>query len=387
MKRLIILSLLFWPLLSMAQDDMYFVPSKKKVKAAEETVDLTPRAEAAKPAAVVVYNDSHRSEDEYNRRYVGDGGYVADSLRADSIAAYEDYEDDPEEDFRYSRRLVRFHSPRLYAIASPYYWDLYYAYGAWDYLYDPYDPWYWHYGWGYGWSWGPWDCWYGGIWGYTYPHHWAYWGWGPCWHAPIHGVVHYRNTVPREFNSSRGHMAANNRLRSSAIGRLGNAASSSGRTSSRMGGSVGTASSGRGVRSESYTDYVNQRSGRISASASAGSQPMAAHEAAQRHGRRNAEEEWDSLCALSLTKTAAAGQGAHVLTVSALRHLLHHALRHVTTIIPDRAALAARPLPIALLRAAHLVASVEAVLEAVHQVAEAVHAVADVKVLHPTIPG
>lgn len=273
MKRLIILSLLFWPLLSMAQDDMYFVPSKKKAKAAEETVDLTPRAEAAKPAAVVVYNDSHRSEDEYNRRYVGDGGYVADSLRADSIAAYEDYEDDPEEDFRYSRRLVRFHSPRLYAIASPYYWDLYYAYGAWDYLYDPYDPWYWHYGWGYGWSWGPWDCWYGGIWGYTYPHHWAYWGWGPCWHAPIHGVVHYRNTVPREFNSSRGHMAANNRLRSSAIGRLGNAASSSGRTSSRMGGSVGTASSGRGVRSESYTDYVNQRSGRTSASASAGSQP------------------------------------------------------------------------------------------------------------------
>ena len=106
---------------------------------------------------------------------------------------------------------------------------------------------------------------------------------------------------------------------------------------------------------------------------------MAAHEAAQRHGRRNAEEEWDSLCALSLTKTAAAGQGAHVLTVSALRH--------VTTIIPDSAALAARPLPIALLRAAHLVASVEAVLEAVHQVAEAVHAVADVKVLHPTIPG
>lgn len=114
---------------------------------------------------------------------------------------------------------------------------------------------------------------------------------------------------------------------------------------------------------------------------------MAAHEAAQRHGRRNAEEEWDSLCALSLTKTAAAGQGAHVLTVSALRHLLHHALRHVTTIIPDRAALAARPLPIALLRAAHLVASVEAVLEAVHQVVEAVHAVADVKVLHPMIHG
>ena len=86
-------------------------------------------------------------------------------------------------------------------------------------------------------------------------------------------------------------------------------------------------------------------------------------------------------------KTAAAGQGAHVLTVSALRHLLHHALRHVTTIIPDRAALAARPLPIALLRAAHLVASVEAVIEAVHQVVEAVHAVADVKVLHPMIHG
>lgn len=273
MKRLIILSLLFWPLLSMAQDDMYFVPSKKKAKADVERVDLTPRAETVRPAAVEVYNDSRRSEDEYNRRFVNVDGYMADTLQSDSSDTYSSYEDDPEADFRYSRRLVRFHSPRLYAIASPYYWDLCYSYGAWDYLYDPFDPWYWHYGWGYGWSWGPWDCWCGGIWGYTHPHHWAYWGWGPCWHAPVHGVVHYRNTVPREYNSSRGHMAAHNTLRTSALGRYGVASASSGRTSSRASVSAGRSSSGRGQRSDSYTSYVDQRSGRTNSAASRGAQP------------------------------------------------------------------------------------------------------------------
>lgn len=250
MKRLLTLALFVIPLLSMAQDDLYFTSSKKakaeaarqverQMRAREQEVkkDLNARQSGvgttAMPAPVVDYNSNRRSEDEYNRRYVN-GAYQGaigqqgnDTLEAringvDSDDADSKYDmDDPELDYRFSRRIVRFHSPRLYALASPYYWDLYYDYGAWDYLYAPYDPWYYHWGWSYGWSWGPWDCWYGSIWGWHHPYAWAYWGWGPGWHYsyPVHHVTYARNVMPRQFNSSRGHMSAGNRIRTNALGR------------------------------------------------------------------------------------------------------------------------------------------------------------------------
>lgn len=250
MKRLLTLALFVIPLLSMAQDDLYFTSSKKakaeaarqverQMRAREQEVkkDLNARQSGvgttAMPAPVVDYNSNRRSEDEYNRRYVN-GAYQGaigqqgnDTLEAringvDSDDADSKYDmDDPELDYRFSRRIVRFHSPRLYALASPYYWDLYYDYGAWDYLYAPYDPWYYHWGWSYGWSWGPWDCWYGSIWGWHHPYAWAYWGWGPGWHYsyPVHHVTYARNVMPRQFNSPRGHMSAGNRIRTNALGR------------------------------------------------------------------------------------------------------------------------------------------------------------------------
>lgn len=261
MKRLLTLALFVIPLLSMAQDDLYFTSSKKakaeaarqverqmrareqelkkemRVKEQEVKKDLNARQSGvgttAMPAPVVDYNSNRRSEDEYNRRYVN-GAYQGaigqqgnDTLEAringvDSDDADSKYDmDDPELDYRFSRRIVRFHSPRLYALASPYYWDLYYDYGAWDYLYAPYDPWYYHWGWSYGWSWGPWDCWYGSIWGWHHPYAWAYWGWGPGWHYsyPVHHVTYARNVMPRQFNSPRGHMNAGNRIRTNALGR------------------------------------------------------------------------------------------------------------------------------------------------------------------------
>ena len=250
MKRLLTLALFVIPLLSMAQDDLYFTSSKKakaeaarqverQMRAREQEVkkDLNARQSGvgttAMPAPVVDYNSNRRSEDEYNRRYVN-GAYQGaigqqgnDTLEAringvDSDDADSKYDmDDPELDYRFSRRIVRFHSPRLYALASPYYWDLYYDYGAWDYLYAPYDPWYYHWGWSYGWSWGPWDCWYGSIWGWHHPYAWAYWGWGPGWHYsyPVHHVTYARNVMPRQFNSPRGHMNAGNRIRTNALGR------------------------------------------------------------------------------------------------------------------------------------------------------------------------
>lgn len=242
MKKLLLLSIAILPLLCTAQDDLYFVSKKAK----KETVvrpDLRARTEKVAPADVVDYHSSRRDDDEYNRRYSIN---ESEAAPVDTVeAATDDCIDDPEYDFRYSRRLVRFHSPRFYAAASPYYWDLYYGWGAWDYLYVTYDPWYWDYGWGCGLTWGPWNCWYGGIWGYRPLHAWAYWGWGPGWYGPSVGRPIYRNSVPRELNSSRGHMAAADRLRTSAM--RGGLVSAS-RTSA-----LGTRSTATGVRTSAGT--------------------------------------------------------------------------------------------------------------------------------------
>ncbi len=312
MKRLLTLILVIVPLLGMAQDDLYFTSSKKAKEETQkrneerrEALRATTTSVATAPA-VVDYNSNTRSEDEYNRRYVYGGQYqnaggaaMDDSLaaRVDSVEesyAESEYDmDDPELDYRFSRRLVRFHNPRLYALASPYYWDLYYGYGAWDYLYDPYDPWYWHYGWSYGWTWGPWDCWYGGIWGWHRPYAWTYWGWGPSWSRPVYYVTYHRNVVPREFNSSRGHMSANNRIRTNALGGRTNAlggartnALGGGARTNALGGARTNAlggartnavatrtgaqdgvETGRRSSNSSYTDYTNVRTGRSSAAA------------------------------------------------------------------------------------------------------------------------
>lgn len=291
MKRLLTFIFVLLPLFSFAQDDMYFTSSKKAKKAVREVVeDVRAKTETVEEPVLVDYNSSNRSDDEYNRRYVygGDfqnaGGLADDSLaaRIDTVAGSESDAsllemDDPEVDFRFSRRIVRFHNPRLYALASPYYWDLYYVYGAWDYLYDPYDPWYWHYGWSYGWTWGPWDCWYGGIWGWHRPCAWSYWGWGPSWGRPIYGIVHERNTVPRELNSSRGYMSASRRLRTSATGgtSLGartsaanaRSSASASRTSSRA-----SRTNAQAVRGDSYSEYANSRTGRTNSVSSRGQQ-------------------------------------------------------------------------------------------------------------------
>ena len=208
---------LFWTLglalvtsLSMQaqDDDLYFTPSKKKgqnmnatvtsVRSNQQSVSTT----NTRPT-LAVYNNNSRDEDEYNRRdanYAGawqTGGGAQDSLigRVDTVyvdTVYQTSPDmyDPESDFIYSRRLLRFHSPRFgYALSSPYYWDLVYGYGVYNYLYDPfywdlYDPFYWDYGWGYGWSWRPW---YSSFYGWHSPYYaWDYWGVGPYWHGAGH---------------------------------------------------------------------------------------------------------------------------------------------------------------------------------------------------------
>jgi len=282
MKRFLFLALAAIPLFAMAQDDMYFTPSKKQ-KTERTTASQRPATiTLVTEPSTVDYNSNRQSDDDYNRRFssgdwqISGGGLPNDSSLLASIdSVYNDYDmDDSEIDYRYSRRLLRFHSPRYY---SPYYWDVVYGYGAYDYLYDPYDPWYYHYGWGYGWSWGPWDCWYGGIWGWCHPYAWTYWGHGPGWGHHYHGsFAHAGNyhSTPRQYNSARGHMNAYNNIRTGAY--------AGGRTTGVRGGALASAGNvnqgyrGAGVRSGmgsgrvanggttptsrgSYSSYANSR--------------------------------------------------------------------------------------------------------------------------------
>ena len=189
-------------------DDLYFTPTKKSQAIAPVSKRSTYAQDRyagssgnASSRTIQVYSDNSRTDDEYNRRYSGYAGSwqtgSIDSLSADSLDAEMEYVDssqgydidDPECDYAYSRRILRFHSPRFgFAISSPYYWDLVYGWGVYDYLYDPYydyyyDPFYWSWGWGFGWSYRPWNAWYGPIWGWSYaPHGWHNWGAGPMWH-------------------------------------------------------------------------------------------------------------------------------------------------------------------------------------------------------------
>lgn len=202
MKKLILLTALVvaLPLSVLAQDDdMYFVPSKQ-----------TETKEFRHPEPPTYYSGIPRSVDDYNRRghfrssyryikadslatdslsdvfeFIAGDGTFPDSLEVDTVEAiypYESYE--PEDDYRYSRRMSRFDD----YYPSPAY------YGSIGY-YDWYDPWVypWHYSrWGYyrpywyaGWGW--YDPWYYG-WGYPYRYYswgYPYWGYG--------GHVSYRH--------------------------------------------------------------------------------------------------------------------------------------------------------------------------------------------------
>ena len=183
MKKLLMLLVLAgsMPLASMAQDDVYFTPSKVESKSAADE----------KPA---YYCGSNRNVDEYNRYGRLNSYYQkigSDSLGNDIITfrpgrgVYPDtsYVDTAyvypgsakfDQDYTYTRRMSRwdgFYDPWFYDTfwADPWY-NPWYAgwYGGW---YDPwyygyagwYSPWYYGYGWGrpyYGYGW------YG--WGYPY---------------------------------------------------------------------------------------------------------------------------------------------------------------------------------------------------------------------------
>ena len=184
MKRLYVyLFAALLPIVANAQydDDMYFGTSSKKTKttttttnkSATSSVSVVPKQVVTvnddDPADIEVYNKSARDEDEYNRRYnysdyQGTIEQAIDTLSSDveyvDDGKKSDYDiNDDESDYRYSRRILRFHSPHVGVIvSSPLYWDLVYDYGAYDFLYADYyyyDPFFWGPGWGYAWGWRP----------------------------------------------------------------------------------------------------------------------------------------------------------------------------------------------------------------------------------------
>lgn len=294
-KWIYLLLMLVLPVVASAQDedDMYFTPRKKQQNVQQPTT-LSPGTVTVvgdRPT-IEVYNNRSRDEDEYNRRY--DGGYQTsggydDVTEVDGGDVVDSYDGDGE-DYYYSRRILRFRSPRVgIALSSPYYWDLVYAYGAYDYLYDPfyYDPFFWHYGWGYGWSWGAWSSWYGPFYGWHHPYAWSYWGWGPGWHRPYwgwggrmnrfqHGVSHNRfdrgrnirtgvlANGGRTFSATRGGSGLSGQHSRSSVRSVVQDTRSAGRSSINNQRSSATRSSGAMsdyTRSRSTSSYDRSRSG------------------------------------------------------------------------------------------------------------------------------
>ncbi len=172
MNKFLLTSLLLLMIVpaAQAQDDVYFVPSKKQK--AERKARLEAKSAAVYPEDVFVADDWADGRgyggwdvDEYNRQ----GDYYAEG----DTAYYEDYVE--QEDESYTDRIVRFHSPSVgIYVSSPYYWDYHYDNFWWGGYYNYYRPYYWNYGWGPAY----------GYWGWHAPHHYPGWGWTYPGHRP-----------------------------------------------------------------------------------------------------------------------------------------------------------------------------------------------------------
>ena len=208
MKKLLMLLVLAgsMPLASMAQDDVYFTPSKE---------DQAPQSE--KPA---YYSGSKRNVDEYNRygklnsyyQKIGTDslgndiitfqpgyGYKGDSVTDTAYVYPGSAKFSNDDEYMYTRRMARwdgFYDPWFYDYYGPYGWYSPWYYGSWyGGWYDPwyygyagwYDPWYYgYYGWGRPYRYGWYDLWWPSYYNdyrYTGGHagtanHWAYSGRG-----------------------------------------------------------------------------------------------------------------------------------------------------------------------------------------------------------------
>ena len=196
MKKLLLISMLIgaMPLAMMAQDDdLYFVPKKKKAQV-EKVTDYAP-AVAPQPKAKSSYEviDGDTTKLDVIDFTEGKGIYPADSLL--------------EEDYTLTKQMMRFDGYDVsdnaafwagynagrstWAWHSPWYYSRYGWYDSW------YGPWHssWYYGrwydpWYYSWY-DPWyDPWYYGSWGWGWPYY-GYYGWHSPYRYGYYGYYGY----------------------------------------------------------------------------------------------------------------------------------------------------------------------------------------------------
>lgn len=207
MKRLMttlsVLALLAAPMT--AQDDVYFVPKKKK---AQTVTSVPSQYQSTYDPSVYNGDPSLEGEDWYVGR---DGGIDVDAYNLrynpnDTMAVdttqYYSYQQPLEQEYEPAPTdlLVRFHG---------YYDPWYYSDLAWSYRYGTpwdwyYDPWYYgawgRHGWYYSYGWASPYYGYYGYWGRPYYYH-NYWGWNNWgWHGGWH-----HNYVRMNPDGSRGY--------------------------------------------------------------------------------------------------------------------------------------------------------------------------------------
>ncbi|MCI7579863.1 MAG: hypothetical protein MST01_06430 [Prevotella sp.] len=287
MKRTFILLALVasMPLTMNAQDDMYFVPTKKNVEKSKKDYGMPKDT---------YYSGSNRSVDDYNRRHtecwenqLKDGSQVVaiDSL-GNEIATVNvkkgksKHDSILNDDYKYTRMMEMWDG---YQCSNAYWrgyndgrfnrwygWSSYYDpwyYSSW---YGPYSLWYdpWFYGYG-GWYGGWYDPWFYGYAGWYGGWH-PYYDWG--WHGhyyPVYGGGggrHWTSSVER-FKDNRFSRTSSTRISGSGISRgiansdrtnsLGTRSINRNTASRRFGNSHGDI---RNVSSSRNTSYNNNSS-------------------------------------------------------------------------------------------------------------------------------
>jgi hypothetical protein len=205
------------PLAMIAQDDdLYFVPKKKKAQV-EKVKDITPVV-APQPKAKSSYEviDGDTTKLDVIDFTEGKGIYPADTLETEDFALtknmvrFDDYDVSDNDAFwagyRAGRDTWMWHSPWYYGRYGwydPWYYGSWYSYSRWysPYYYSWYDPWF------YGWY----DPWYGPYYSYYGYYGWPYYRYGYAYYGGG-GNRHYYgrtgNAGTIDIKGSTGHRAS-----------------------------------------------------------------------------------------------------------------------------------------------------------------------------------
>ena len=307
MKKLLLISMLIgaMPLAMMAQDDdLYFVPKKKKaqVEQVKEYAPVVAPLPKAKSSYEVIDGDTTKLDViDFTE---GKGVYPADSLEA--------------EDFALTKKMIRFDGYYVsdndafwagynlgrsqWAWHSPWYYSRYGIYEPWyySYWYNYYTPWYyswydpWYYGWydpyysPWGWPYYGYSSWYSTYWhgGYYHPYYYGGGGGGGHYYGrtgnagtiDVKGSTGnyrpaYRNTVANNSQRmgslrERANTMGGGRVYSSGNTQRSSSGNFSGRRGGDSGGTVYSGNSGSSNRSSGGSFSNSSSSSRSSSSSS-----------------------------------------------------------------------------------------------------------------------